>query len=135
VFIPVDVFRLHLLPPPNQWISLAGAAAALAGCAFTPLAVWENRFAAPNVQQQAGQTIVKSGIYAVIRHPIYLGNLLLIGGACLWLGSYASLWCFAYLLVATVARIWVEERELRTRLPDYAAYAREVRARLVPFVF
>ncbi len=133
-FIPIDVFALHALAPPSPWISLIGGAASLVGLALTPMAAWENRFATPNVQIQAAQTVVRSGIYRLIRHPIYLGNLLFAGGAALWLGSYAGLWGFAVLLIATIARIRIEEKNLLSRVPDYAAYARDVRARLIPFL-
>jgi protein-S-isoprenylcysteine O-methyltransferase Ste14 len=134
VFIPLDVFSLHLLPRPAPWLSISGLVAVGVGAALTPLAVWENRFATPNVQQQPGQIIVRSGVYGVIRHPIYLGNLLLTAGTSLWLGSSAGLWGFAVLLAATIGRIWIEERDLNARVPDYPAYARQVRARLIPFV-
>jgi protein-S-isoprenylcysteine O-methyltransferase Ste14 len=102
--------------------------------ALTPLAVWENRFTAPNVQHQSGQTIVTSGVYRLVRHPIYLGNLLMAGGATLWLGSYAGVWGFAVLLVFTIGRIVIEETYLRATFPEYADYARKVRGRLIPFV-
>ena len=135
VSIPVDVFRLHLLPAPSWWVSLAGGGISLLGVALTPLAVWENRFTTPNVQDnQSGQTIVSSGVYRLVRHPIYLGNLLMAGGAALWLGSYAGLWGFAVLLVFTIGRIVIEETHLRANFPQYADYARKVRGRLIPFV-
>jgi protein-S-isoprenylcysteine O-methyltransferase Ste14 len=137
VFIPFDVFRLHLLPPPNLWVSAMGGFAAILGAALTPIAVWENRFATPNVQDQTiqGQAIVETGVYRLVRHPIYLGNLLLSGGAPLWLGSYAgAIVGVVVLLVMTIGRIVVEERDLRARLPDYSVYAKRVRARLIPFV-
>jgi protein-S-isoprenylcysteine O-methyltransferase Ste14 len=136
-FIALDVFRLHLLPTPSLWVAAVGALAAMLGAALTPLAVWENRFATPNVQDQTnqGQVIVETGVYRLVRHPIYLGNLLISGGAPLWLGSYAgALIGVGVVLVMTVGRIMVEERDLRARLPAYKDYASRVRARLIPFV-
>ena len=136
-FIALDVFRLHLLPAPSPWVSIVGGLAAMLGASLTPLAVWENRFATPNVQDQTsqGQAIVDTGVYRLVRHPIYLGNLLLSGGAPLWLGSYAgALIGVGVLMVMTVGRIVIEERDLRARLPAYEDYASRVRARLIPFV-
>jgi len=135
-FIPVDVFRLRLLPAPGPWAVAAGGVAALVGAALTPLAVWENRFATPNVQDQTddGQRVVDTGVYRFVRHPLYLGNLLFYLGASVWLGSFAAAVGVIVLLLATVARIGIEEKDLRTRLPAYADYARRVRGRLIPFL-
>lgn len=136
-FIPLDVFRLHFLPPPPAWLAWAGGAMALAGSAVTTLAVWENRFATPNVQDQTarGQQVVDTGVYGLVRHPIYLGYALLVGGEALWLGSVtAALIGVGVYLASTCWRIAIEERDLRARLPAYAAYARRVRGRLIPFV-
>ena len=136
-FIPLDVFRLHLLPAPALWLRSAGALAAAAGVTVTTLAVWENRFATPNVQDQtgAGQQVVDTGVYRVVRHPIYLGYALLIAGEALWLGSLAAALIGAGVyLAATAWRITIEERDLRARLPGYDAYARRVRGRLIPFL-
>lgn len=136
IFVPVDVFSLHLLPAPGPVVSWAGGLAVLVGAALTPIAVWENRFAAPNVQDQSaeGQRIVDTGVYGLIRHPIYAGNLLLFGGAALWLGSYAAFVGVGVLLVATVGRILIEEAYLRANVPGYPEYAERVRSRLIPFV-
>jgi protein-S-isoprenylcysteine O-methyltransferase Ste14 len=136
-FIPLDVFRLHLLPAPAAWISWLGALMAALGVTATTSAVWENRFATPNVQDQTarGQQVVDTGIYRLVRHPIYLGYALLIGGEALWLGSTAAALIGAGVyLAATAWRITIEERDLRARLPAYDAYARRVRGRLIPFV-
>jgi protein-S-isoprenylcysteine O-methyltransferase Ste14 len=135
-FIPVDVFRLHLFPAPGGWVSLAGGAAAAIGLSLTPIAVWENRFATPNVQDQGaqGQRIVDTGVYALVRHPIYLGNLLMPGGAALWLGSWAAFLGVGVMLLATIGRIAIEEKHLRANFPAYVDYARRVRGRLIPFL-
>jgi protein-S-isoprenylcysteine O-methyltransferase Ste14 len=136
-FIPLDVFHLYLLPTPASWIAWSGGFAAALGFTLTRLAIWENRFATPNVQDQsaAGQQVVDTGVYRLVRHPIYLGYFLLIGGEGLWLGSVAAaLIGMGVYFAATIGRIVVEERDLRARLPAYEAYARRVRGRLIPFV-
>lgn len=136
-FIPLDVFRLHLLRAPAAWLSWIGGLMALLGVAVTTSAIWENRFATPNVQDQSalGQQVVDTGVYRLVRHPIYLGYALLIGGEALWLGSTAAALIGAGVYLASTAwRITIEERDLRARLPAYGAYAQRVRGRLIPFV-
>ncbi|MFI4935053.1 MAG: methyltransferase family protein [Caulobacterales bacterium] len=137
LFIPVDVFYLHLLPAPPPAIAGVGGVAVVVGAALTPLAVWENRFATPNVQDQSGQgqRVIDTGVYRFIRHPIYAGNLLWPGGATLWLGSYAAFIVGVGVLgVATIGRIVIEEAHLRANVPGYGDYAKRVRARLIPFL-
>jgi protein-S-isoprenylcysteine O-methyltransferase Ste14 len=135
-FIPLDVFRLHLLAAPASAMSAAGGLAAIAGVLITNLAIAQNRFAAPTIhdQGQEGQVVIQTGLYGLVRHPFYAGNLLLFAGAALWLGSYAALIATTVFLGATLARIVIEEAYLRELLPDYAAYARRVRGRLIPFL-
>jgi protein-S-isoprenylcysteine O-methyltransferase Ste14 len=134
VFIPLDVVRLHLLPAPSPAVQAIGGVALLAGLILPQLAIWQNEFAAPNVQAQTGQRVVDTGVYSLVRHPIYAGHLLLYGGAALWLGSTAAFAGVSVMLVMTVGRILIEERYLLANLPGYAAYAARVRARLIPFL-
>ena len=136
VFIPVDVARLHILQPPPPWAMAVGFAMAMVGSSVAYLAVWQNQFATRTIHDQTdrGQRVVDRGLYGLIRHPLYAGNLLFFAGAALWLGSLAALVGTIVHLAATVARIAIEEDYLRSNLPDYADYARRVRARLVPFV-
>lgn len=136
VFIPLDVFRLHLLPEPGLPLRIAGLAATVAGGGVAMLAVAQNRFAAPTVQDQSadGQQVVDTGLYGVVRHPLYAGNLLAFAGAALWLGSTAALVGVLGMLGFTLARMHVEESWLRANLPGYAAYAGRVRSRLIPFL-
>lgn len=136
LFLSLDARVWHLLPAPPAWLSAAGGLLAIIGSLVSSLAVWHNAFASPNIEDQAdrGQHVVDTGIYGLIRHPLYAGNLLLFAGAALWLGSTAALIGVSVHLVATLARIRIEEAFLRENLPDYAAYASRVRARLIPFV-
>ena len=135
-FIPLDVFRLRLLAAPAPAISAAGGLAAIAGVIITNLAIAQNRFAAPTIHDQGaeGHAVIQTGLYGLVRHPLYAGNLLLFAGAALWLGSYAALIATTVFLAATLARIVIEEAYLREHLPDYAAYAHRVRGRLIPFL-
>ena len=133
-FIPLDVFRLKLLPAPGPVLTAGGVAATLAGIAMSQLAIAQNRFAAPTIHEQEGQRLIDTGLYGVVRHPFYAGMLLLYAGVALWLGSYAALIVVAAFAVMTLARIVIEEAHLRSALPDYAAYAARVRGRLIPFV-
>ena len=135
-FIPVDVFYLRLLPPPGALAIGIGVVMTLAGIAFGQLAVAENQFAAPTIHDQSDeqQRVVDTGVYAVVRHPIYTGNLLLFVGMALWLGSYAAVIGVSVMFAATLARTFIEERWLRENLTGYDAYARRVRSRLIPFL-
>lgn len=135
-FIPIDVFRLRLLPPPMTTISAAGAAVAIVGLIAAYTAIAQNRFAARAIkdQTQEGQRVIDTGLYALVRHPFYAGTLLFYGGAALWLGSYAALIGVSGFLFMTLARILIEEAYLRRALPAYAGYARRVRSRLIPYL-
>ena len=135
-FIPVDLFRLRLLPSPSEAISAMGLAAVIAGAALVYVAIGQNRFAAPTIHDQSaeGQQVIDTGLYAVVRHPFYAGMLLIYAGAALWLGSYAALICASGFLFMTLARIAIEEAYLRRALPAYADYARRVRGRLIPYL-
>lgn len=134
VLIPLDVFVLRLLPPPAGWVSGLGLAAVVAGLFVTHAAVWQNQFAAPTIHEQAGQQVIDTGVYGLIRHPLYAGNLMLFAGGALWLGSTAAALATVAQLAATLWRIGMEEAYLRQALPAYADYARRVRGRLIPHV-
>ncbi|HEY8570842.1 isoprenylcysteine carboxylmethyltransferase family protein [Phenylobacterium sp.] len=135
-FIPADVFYLQLLPPPGPIAVTAGVVMTLLGIALGQLAVAENQFAAPTIHDQSAenQRVVDTGVYAVVRHPIYTGNLLMFIGMALWLGSYAAVIGVSAMFVATLARTFIEERWLRDNLTGYEDYARRVRSRLIPFL-
>lgn len=137
VFVPIDVFHLKLLPPPSLEVSLGGAALALAGYAIITAAIYQNSFAIPIVEDQSdrAQVLVDTGLYALVRHPMYLGILLFHAGVALWLESYASLLTLVVILLALLARIVAEETTLRDTLPAYGTYVTGVPYRLVPLVW
>lgn len=117
VLIPLDVFRFHLMGGPGEAVSLAGLALFIAGWSLVALGFKENAFAAPVVkhQEERRQTVVDRGVYAVVRHPMYAGGVLLLPGMALW--------------------IVFEERFLRRELSGYGSYTERVRYRLIPFLW
>jgi protein-S-isoprenylcysteine O-methyltransferase Ste14 len=137
VFIPVDVFYLKLLPAPQFVVSVCGGVLSLLGFAIVVAAIYQNSFAVQYVEDQTerGQTLVDTGLYAVVRHPLYLGLLPWLAGIALWLESYASVFAVSVWLIVLIARIIVEEKTLRDTLPGYIEYTAMVRYRLVPFVW
>ena len=137
VFIPIDVFYLKLISAPPLGISAAGGVLALAGYVFVIVTIYQNAYAIPVVADQTdqGQTLVDTGLYSVVRHPLYLGILPFFAGSALWLGSYAGVIAGGAILLTLLARIVVEERTLMDSLPGYPEYTRRVRYRLVPFVW
>lgn len=137
VFVAVDVFDLKLLAAPSLRVSLGGAILSLAGFAIILAVIYQNSFAIPIVEDQSdrAQVLVDSGLYARLRHPMYLGILLFHAGLALWLESYASLVTLLVILLALLARIVVEEMTLQKTLPAYSAYVARVPYRLVPLVW
>jgi protein-S-isoprenylcysteine O-methyltransferase Ste14 len=137
IVTPLDVFHLHLLPRPTPFVSSIGLILFCAGWWIAYLALRENAFAAPVVrhQEERHQSVVSSGVYSVVRHPMYAGGVLLLVGLPLWLESHAGA-IFSLATVATVAtRIILEESFLRRELPGYDDYVKRVRYRLVPFIW
>ncbi len=136
-FIPLDVFRFHWIAGPGVLVSSLGLFLFLAGWLIAFLALRENAFAAPVVklQKDREQKVIDSGVYALIRHPLYAGGALFIVGIPLWLESYAGA-LFSLVPIATlVLRIFIEERFLRGQLKGYEAYMKRVRYRLIPFLW
>jgi len=134
VCVPLDVFRWHLLPRPGPLVSALGLIMFLAGWVLMTLAFRANAFAAPVVkhQKERGHRVIDTGAYAVVRHPMYTGVVLLLPGLALWLESTAGA-LFALVPIGLLAvRILVEESFLRRELPGYADYTQHVRWRLVP---
>jgi protein-S-isoprenylcysteine O-methyltransferase Ste14 len=137
VFIPLDVFRFHLMGKPGPLVSSLGLVLFLSGWWIVYLALRENAFAAPVVkhQEERQQTIIATGVYSIVRHPMYAGSVLVWVGIPLWLESYAAA-LLASILIATVAlRTVFEERFLRRKLNGYEAYMEKVRYSLIPFVW
>lgn len=124
------------LKPPVV-VSSLGLVLFVAGWWITALALRENTFAAPVVkcQEERQQTVIDTGIYGIVRHPMYAGGALLMVGMPLWLESYAAALLAMVPIAILILRILIEERFPRQRLAGYDAYAQRVPYRLIPYVW
>lgn len=119
------------MPVLLHWL---GAAGLLAAMWIFQISTAANPFLAAVVRIQAerGHEVVSRGPYAVVRHPLYAGALLLFPSCALLLGSWWGLAASLPLAALIILRTILEDRELRRSLPGYDAYARRVRYRLLP---
>lgn len=100
------------------------------------LAVFQaNTYAAATIQVTSGQTVISTGPYAIVRHPMYAAALLMFLGIPVSLGSWWGALVMVALLPALAWRLLDEERVLLRDLNGYAEYRRRVRFRLVPFIW
>jgi protein-S-isoprenylcysteine O-methyltransferase Ste14 len=103
---------------------------------FVDLLVFrENSYGASNVRVEEGQQVISTGPYAIVRHPMYVGVLIMVVGTPLALGSWWGLLVVAVTVPVLIWRILDEEALLRRELPGYTDYTRQVRFRLVPHVW
>lgn len=92
----------------------------------------ENTYTSATIEIHAGQRVIDTGPYAVVRHPMYAGALLYVFGTPLALGSYWAFLGVVLMLLVIVWRLLDEERLLARELPGYAEYQARVRFRLIP---
>ncbi|WP_078281266.1 methyltransferase family protein [Mycobacteroides franklinii] len=105
------------------------------GLGVTSLVVIQNSFAASTVRVETGQTLVTTGLYGLVRHPMYTGNVITIIGFPLALGSYWGLASVVPGLLVLIVRIVDEEKLLVDQLDGYRAYTQTARYRLMPYMW
>jgi protein-S-isoprenylcysteine O-methyltransferase Ste14 len=137
VIMPLDARRFGWSPAFPLWLKILGGVALLPALFFMFRATTENTFLSARVRIQAErkQQVVSSGVYGFVRHPLYLGCLLMMIGAPLLVGSVWGLVITGVGLVLLIIRIIGEEKMLRDELAGYEEYQTKVKYRLVPFVW
>lgn len=118
-----------------MWAAVLGDALVLAGYLFFFLTVRENSFAARTVRVEEGQSVISTGPYAVVRHPMYTGLSLMMLAAPVALGSWWALLPALLTPPSLMLRILDEEEALASELPGYEEYRARVRWRLIPGVW
>jgi len=131
---PVLDHRFGWSPVPAS-VSVLGDALIALGFLFIFFVFRENSYGASTIQVTEGQTVIATGPYAFVRHPMYAGALVMLIGTPLALGSWWGL--FALLLISPVLiwRLLDEERFLRQNLPGYTEYQTKVKYRLLPLIW
>jgi protein-S-isoprenylcysteine O-methyltransferase Ste14 len=135
---PMDIFHLNLSSSFDGNIKNIGLGLYIFGMLLVMASMNANEFAETTVsiQEERGQKVIDTGIYSVVRHPMYTGFIFFITGVNVWLGTYLSLsLSLIFLALALSSRISIEEKTLLNDLVGYEDYCKKVKARLIPYLF
>jgi protein-S-isoprenylcysteine O-methyltransferase Ste14 len=134
IVVPAIDHRLGWSKVPT-WVVLAADTLVALGFIVVFFVFRENTFASATIEVDAGQRTISTGPYALVRHPMYAGALVMLAGVPLALGSWWGLLAIAPMKLLIVLRLLAEEQVLATNLSGYAEYRIKVRYRLAPFVW
>lgn len=138
VLCVLALFAVSVLDSERGWshvpvpIVLVGDLLVAAGLVLLNLVFRANPYAAAAVTVETGQTVISTGPYALVRHPMYSAGLALFLGAPLALGSWWGLVLYLPILIGIIWRLLDEERYLSIHLPGYREYCAKVTHRLIP---
>lgn len=133
VFCAFD-HRFGWSPAPTAVIVIGDALVAV-GLGISMLVVTQNSYAAASVTVEAGQKVITTGLYGFVRHPMYVGALIMMVGIPLALDSWWGLVILIPGVIGLVLRILDEEKMLNQELDGYSEYMQKVHYRLVPYVW
>ena len=117
------------------WVTAVACAVFLLSYALYAEVMRENAWLSRTVRVEEGQQVVSTGLYGIVRHPMYMATLLLFLSMPLVLGSWFALLIFCAYPAIIIVRLKDEEALLTKELPGYEAYKKKVRFRLIPFVW
>ncbi len=132
--IPALDFRFSLSNVP-LWCVILSAVIFLLGYAMFAEVLRENAYLSRTIEVQEEQTVVSTGLYGIVRHPMYLATLLMFIPIPLILGSFWGLIPLAAYPVIIIIRIINEEKVLSEGLAGYDEYKKKVKYKLIPFIF
>ena len=125
-------FGWLILPP---WVSIVGAVLFLLAYAIYAEVLRENTYLSRTIEVQEGQKVISTGLYGIVRHPMYSATLLLFVSMPIVLGSVIALIPFLFYPVIIGKRIINEEKVLSEGLEGYPEYMKKVKYRLIPFIW
>lgn len=136
VLMPLDAVRFRWSHVP-VWLQVVGALLLLVSFYLFSLPFRENPYLSPVVRVQAerGQTVITTGPYHYVRHPLYAAGIPFAAGAALLLGSWYGLLLGLVFVFGLAYRAVREERVLRDELPGYKEYMAQVKYRFIPHVW
>ena len=118
-----------------SWVVIAAAVLFLIAYALYAEVMRENAYLSRTIKVEEGQTVVDTGLYGIVRHPMYSVTILLFTMIPLILGSWYALIVFAFYPAIIMTRLKDEEELLTRELPGYAEYKEKVKYRLIPFIW
>lgn len=135
IIMPLDAKRFGWSPYFPLWLKILGGVALLPSLYLIYRATVENTFLSTlvRIQTDRKQYVISTGVYGFVRHPLYLGCLLLIFGAPLLLGSIYGVAVGLIGMIVLVGRIMGEEKMLVNELEGYKDYTKKVKYRLIPW--
>jgi len=137
IIMPLDAKRFGWSPLFPVWLKVLGGVALLPALYLIYQATVENTYLSTlvRIQTERNQHVISTGVYGFVRHPLYLGCLLMTLGAPLLLGSLYGFIIGVITIIVLVGRIIGEENMLVNELEGYEEYKKKVKYRLVPFVW
>ena len=117
------------------WVVIAASVLFLVAYVLYAEVMRENAYLSRTVKVEQGQTVVDTGLYGIVRHPMYAVTILLFLMIPLVLGSWFALIAFAFYPAIIIVRLKDEEALLTKELPGYAEYKQKVKYRIIPFVW
>ena len=117
------------------WVVTVAAMLFLVAYALYAEVLRENAYLSRTIKVEEGQTVVDTGLYGIVRHPMYMATILLFLMMPLILGSWYALLVFAFYPAIIIVRLKDEEALLSRELAGYEEYKAKVRYRIIPFVW
>lgn len=137
IIMPLDAKRFGWTTNFPLFLKIAGGISIISSSFFMLRSLADNTFTSPlvRIQKERNQHVVSTGLYGIIRHPMYLGAILMFIGLPMMLGSKYGILLGLILSFLFILRIFGEEKMLEDELEGYKDYEQKVKYRLIPFIW